>query len=191
MDLIGTQTQAVSAAAYKRAVHILPDDADDDALFEGYLMAAQMVVEDATRRPLTPRSLRITTRATGWRRWWLPVCPVSAVSAIRWQRTDGTWADLDASALRLEMPADEPQLVVPDGFWAGVQDGAPVAVDATVGLSDCDHRHPLGQAVILLVKDWYEAGIAVEKKEFLDVSFGCRAIMKQRRYARPREFGAC
>ena len=41
------------------------------------------------------------------------------------------------------------------------------------------------------MKDWYEAGIAVEKKEFLDVSFGCRAIMKQRRYARPREFGAC
>lgn len=191
MEILGTMPQAVTAAAYKRAVHILPDDAADDALFEGYLLAAQMTVEDATRRPMTPRNVTITTRATGWRRWWLPICPVTSITAIRWQDESGAWVDMDAGAVRLEMPQDEPQLVVPAGFWDGVSDGAAVAVDVAAGLTDCDHKHPLGQAVILLVKDWYEAGIAVEKKEFLDVSFGCRAIMKQRRYYRPREFGAC
>lgn len=191
MELIGTMPPAVTATAYKRAVHIMPEEADDDALVEGYLLAAQMTVEEATRRPLTQRVLRISTRATGWRRWWLPICPVHSVSAIKWQGENGQWVALDHAAARLEMGQDEPQLVVPELFWAGVADGAPVAVDVMAGMTACDHRHPLGQAVILLVKDWYEAGLSVETKEFLNVSFGCRAIMKQRRYTRPREFSVC
>ncbi len=190
MRLLDPMPQAVSAAAYKRAVHILPDDTDDDVLLNSYLTAAQLTVEKAARRPLLPRSVTLSARVTGWTRWWLPVCPVTEIESLRWQAEDGTWADLDISAVRLEMPHDEPQLVVPDGFFAAAPDGAAIELDATVGLDGVDHAHPLGQAVILLVKDWYEAGIAVEKKEFLDVSFGCRALMKQWRYHRPCEYGA-
>ena len=82
MRLIDPLPQAVSVEAYKRAVHILPDDVDDDALFNGYLTAAQITVEKATRRLMLPRDVCFSTRASGWRRWWLPVCPVSEVKAI-------------------------------------------------------------------------------------------------------------
>lgn len=190
MRLLDPLPQAVSAEAYKRAVHILPEDTDDDMLLNGYLRAAQMTVEKATRRPLLSREITLTARAAGWLRWWMPVCPVTALQEMRWQAADGTWRILDIAAARIEMAHDEPQLVLPDGFFAGVTDGAAIELDAVAGVAGVDHSHPLGQAVILLVKDWYEAGIAVEKKEFLDVSFGCRALMKQWRYNRPSEYGA-
>lgn len=182
--------QAVSLQDLKRSIHIMPDDSEDDLLFTGYLTAAQEVVETATRRLISPRSVKFELRAVGCLRWWFPVCPVTDVTSLRWQQANGVWADLDFTAVRLESQDDEPQLVFPDGFWATVTDGAAVEVVADAGYSEMTMPRPLKQAAMLLVKDWYEAGIAVEKKEFLDVSFGCRAIMKQYRYARPREYGA-
>lgn len=190
MQLLGAYPQAITVSAYKRAVHIMPDQSDDDTLLEGYLRAAQMTVEKATRRPMLPRSARFATRVAGWRRWWLPMCPVSAITAVRWQDEDGQWVTLDATAVRLETGEEEPQVVVPDGYWSAASDGAPVAVDATAGLIDVDHTHPLGQAVILLARDWYLAGVALEKIDVTNVTFGARSLMKQWRYQRPREFAA-
>ena len=111
--------------------------------------------------------------------------------ALNWQDANGQWITLDAAAARLETGEDEPQLVVPESYWPAAADGAPVAVDATAGLIDVDHTHPLGQAVILLARDWYLAGVALERIDVTNVTFGARALMKQWRYQRPREFAAC
>lgn len=189
MQTIGAIPAALSVLDFKRSIHIMPDDTDDDALFAAYLVAAQETVEAATRRPMLPRSVKFEARAAGYARWWFPVCPVSEVVSVMWQQTDGTWLSLDASAVRLEMADDEPQLVFPAGFWVGVSEGAAIAVEAVVGYAAPALPVALKQAAYLLVKDWYEAGIAVEKKEFLDVSFGCRALMNQRKYSRPAEYG--
>lgn len=180
---------ALSVAEFKRSIHIMVDDEDDDVLFAAYLAVAQETVETATRRPMLARSVKFEMRASGYARWWFPVCPVAEVTSIKWQQGDGSWADLDATALRLEMPDDEPQLVFPAGFWGDVDDGAAIAVEAAAGYAEADLPLAMKQAAYLMVKDWYEAGIAVEKKEFLDVSFGCRALMKQCKYSRPAEFG--
>lgn len=189
MKTIGIIPQAVSVEEFKRAVHIMADDADDDVLFASNLAGAQEVVETYTRRALTVRDLVIEARAVGWQRWWVPVCPVVALTGLSVQTENGTWLQLEHTALRLEAADDEPQLVFPGGFWSGAPEGAAVRFSFDAGHAAVPQS--LKQAIILLAKDWYEAGIAVEKKEFLDVSFGCRALMKQWRYARPREFGAC
>lgn len=191
MQNIGIIPQLVDVTAFKRAVHIMADDADDDVLFAANLAGAQEVVETHTRRALTPRTLQIEARAVGWSRWWVPVCPVQSLTAVSVQSEDGTWQALTAASVRLESAADEPQLVFPAGFWDDALDVASVRFTFAAGYAEGLAPVSLGQAIILLAKDWFEAGIAVEKKEFLDVSFGCRALMKQWRYARPREFAAC
>lgn len=182
---------ALSVVEFKRSIHVMVDETDteDDPLFGDYLLEAQLTVETATRRPMLARSVKFEMRASGYARWWFPVCPVIEVTSIKWQQADGTWADLPASAARLEMADDEPQLIFPTAFWASVNDGAAIAVEAIVGYAEGETPENLKRAAYLLVKDWYEAGIAVEKKEFLDVSFGCRAIMKQNKYSRPAEYG--
>jgi uncharacterized phiE125 gp8 family phage protein len=188
MKNIDAVAQAVSRDDYKKSVHVTEDDIDDDDLFDLYLQGAQEVVEAATRRPMTQRSVEFQCRATGWRRWWFPVAPVADVTAISWQNEAGAWVDLGVSGIRIEQAFDEPQLIVPASFFSTVTDGAAIRITATVGHEVADRPRQLAQAVIMIVKDWFEAGIAIEKKEFLDVSFGCRALIKQVRYARPSEY---
>jgi uncharacterized phiE125 gp8 family phage protein len=188
MKNIDAVAQAVSRDDYKKSVHVTEDDIDDDDLFDLYLQGAQEVVEAATRRPMTQRSVEFQCRATGWRRWWFPVAPVADVTAIAWQNEAGAWVDLGVSGIRIEQAFDEPQLIVPASFFSTVTDGAAIRITATVGHEVADRPRQLAQAVIMIVKDWFEAGIAIEKKEFLDVSFGCRALIKQVRYVRPFEY---
>ncbi|SIO36538.1 phage conserved hypothetical protein, phiE125 gp8 family [Rhodovulum sp. ES.010] len=188
MKVIGQAPQAVSAAEFKRAVHMGPDDVEDDLRIGACLSAAQDLVEAATRRPMTPREVEFHPRAVGGLRWWFPVAPVSAVSAIAWQEVGGAWADLDAALAWLEAGHDEPQLVLPAGFLDGVADGAALKVTATVGASAVP-RH-LAEAVILIAKDWYDAGIATEDMVQKRVAFGARRIIQQQRYRRPCEWAA-
>lgn len=175
--------QAVSLEEYKRAVHIL--DEDDNTLFTAYLKAGQEVVEDGSRRPMLPRSVKFDARLVGASRWWFPVCPVASLTALSWRDSSGAVQALDVASVQMEMADDEPQLVFPAGFWDGVSDGMVVSVTATVGYANGQTPERLKEAVILLAKDWYDAGIAVEEKKFLEVSFGCKALMRQMRYKRP------
>jgi len=180
--------QAVTAGEFQRQTHIL--DADDDANIDALLFAAQGVVETATRRPMLPRAVQIQTRAGFGLRWFVPVAPASGLTAIDWQDATGAWVALSLDGIRLEMAHDEPQVVFPSGFFDAVDDGAPLRLSMTVGAAADAMPPQLKQAVILLAKDWFEAGIAVEEKQFLNVSFGCKAIMRQVRYARPTEWCA-
>lgn len=188
MQDLGEVAQAVSRVDYKRAVHILDDDSDDDLLFDGLLQAAQAVVETAARRLMVPRSVAFDARAVGAGRWWFPVAPVSEVTAIEWRAGDG-WAALDLAGVRLEQGHGEPQLVFADGFFAGVDDGAELRIVATAGHGVMDRPKTLAQAVIMLTKDWFEAGIALDQPDYQKVSFGALALIKQARYKRPMVYG--
>lgn len=183
MKALAAIPQAVTRSEWKRAVHI--DHVHEDALIDAYLVAAQEVVETATRRPLLPRAVEFNWRALSSARWWFPVAPVQSLTAVAVQVVDGSFFDIDAGLVRLEQAHDEPQLVLLPGALDLLAEGGLVRVRAEVG--DALPRAALKQAIILLAKDWYEAGIAVEKKEAMDVSFGCRALMRQSIYVRPRE----
>lgn len=176
--------QAVSAAVFKAARHITEND--DDTRINGYLQAAQAVVEDATRRPLGARSVAFQERVVGSARWWFPVCPVASLTAVAWQGEDGGWTALDQTLVRLEMPDDEPQLVFPSGFLDAAPDGGAVRITASVGLAAVPERAVT--AIILLAGEWHEAGFALDGPTVTGpapMSFGVKSMLRQMRYARP------
>ncbi|NBE05934.1 head-tail connector protein [Paragemmobacter ruber] len=186
MKAVGEVPAAVTAAAFKRAVHIIEGVTDDDPLITDLLRAAQDTVEAGTRRPMTPRAVLIEWRATSWARWWFPVAPVVSVASVSLQQGDGSFVALAPEAWRLEMAADEPSLVFADGALVA---GRVVRVACSVGYADGAGPHQLRQATILLAKEWMDAGIAVEAGQGVPISFGARALMRQVKYVRPAEFG--
>lgn len=190
MRYIGEEAFAspVTRAEFKRAVHLMADDTDDDDLIDALILAATEVVETATRRPMLARRYEFTIPAHGWRRWWFPVAPVTQVVGYAWRR-GAEWQELDPALVHIEQAHDEPQLVVPAGYAApaGVSE---IRVQAVAGYAAGQVLGPLKQAVILVVKDWLEAGIALDQTEYLRVSFGCKLLMRQYRYARPLETAA-
>lgn len=187
MQVQGAYDPAVTVEEFKRAIHVRPEDTEDDSAFLGLLSAAQAVVETATNRPLTPRVALLSGRAGIGLRWWLPCAPVSAVTQMEW-RNAGVWADLDLTGVYLEQGDDEPQLVFPAGFWDGVNDGAALRVTAAVGGAIVPKL--LWQAIILMASEWYEAGINPETGEAPRLSFGVRALIRQGRYKRPCEWAS-
>lgn len=178
----------VMRADFKRAVHLMEDDTDDDELIDALILAATEVVETATRRPMLPRTYEFTLPGDRWRRWWFPVTPVAEVVGLAW-RFGADWQDLDPVRVHVEQAHDEPQLVLPADYGApaGVSE---IRVQAVAGYPAGQVPGPLKQAVILVVKDWLEAGIALDQTEYLRVSFGCKMLMRQYRYARPLETAA-
>lgn len=187
----GAVQQAVTADEFKRSVHIALAETADDVLINSYLAAAQTVVENATRRLMVSRSVIFQCRPKGWARWFVPVCPVAAVTAAEHQGEDGAWSALSLTGLRLEMPADEPQLVWPDGWLDQIADGAAVRFTVTAGHGAAFPRPPqLAQAVMMVAKSWYDVGLAVaEDAAEAPQPFGARVLMRQVRYDRPSVFG--
>lgn len=174
----------VTSDEFKRAVHMGEDDTDDDALIDALILAATELVESATNRPMLPREYEFTAPAGDWLRWWFPVAPVASIIGVAW-RDGGEWQDLDISSIKLERAHDEPQMVLPAEFIASSLGAAEIRVQAVAGFAAGKVPLRLKQAVILTVKDWLEAGIAVEQTEHLRVSFGCKLLIRQGRYARP------
>lgn len=190
MRTVGAVAQAVDTVAFKRAVHIIEGVTDDDARIEQLLRSAQATVETATRRPMTARDVVIEARGKALARWWFPVCPVVSVAAVSLQAGDGTFAALDASAWRIDRAGDEPHLVFADGWFDGAAHAALIRIDARVGHEGgASWPAQLTEAVIMLGKEWLDAGIAMEQGQAAPpVSFGARALMRQVRYARPMEW---
>ena len=190
MRAVGSVPVAVAVAAVKRAVHIIEGVPDDDLLIGELLGAAQDTVETATRRPMIARDVVITFRACGGRRWWCPCAPVAAVDGVAVQQADGSFAAVAAEDWRLERGADEPSLVFSEGLdW--LASGGVVEVTCSVGYAEGAAPRQLAQAVVLLAKEWMDAGITVEPGQAVpQMGFGVRALMRQVRYARPAEFAA-
>ncbi|KPU83703.1 hypothetical protein JI58_07960 [Marinosulfonomonas sp. PRT-SC04] len=192
MKYIGTAALAgaVTAADFKAAIHLTIDESDDDALIGAYLAAATEVVETAARRPLLQRPVEFSVANGGWLRWWFPVAPVTEITAVSYHTGDGVWVDLDLAGVRLAMGHDEPQMLLSSDLGSILSNAVEIRVQATVGHDQAAVPLGLRQAIILITKDWYDAGISVEETEYLKVSFGCRALIKQARYQRPCEFAA-
>ncbi|MBL3571792.1 hypothetical protein BV509_12275 [Rhodovulum sulfidophilum] len=180
MILAETPPLGVSVEAYKRASH-WEGDADNSRI-EACLAAAQSAVETATRRPLTPRRVCFETAAGQGRRWWVPVAPARDLLGVTWSGAAGDTA-LDAGAARLLFPDTEPQILFAEGALAAVPEGSPLAITLSVGPDIVPPT--LAQAVILIARDWLEAGIAIETVESPRIAFGARALIRQMRYRRP------
>lgn len=179
--------QAVSAAQYKRAVDIVPTDTASDDLIDFYLQAAQEVVETACRRSMLPRDVVFEVQAKALARWFFPVAPVSTLGDIEVQDAAGDWVAVDASGVVLQFAFDEPQLKLPDGGFPDVAPGAALRIAATIGQADTIPRGMV-QAVILTVKEWFDAGVSIEAGAPVELSFGALRLIKQARYVRPAEW---
>ncbi|GAB5433930.1 MAG: phage gp6-like head-tail connector protein [Epibacterium sp.] len=177
----------VALADFKRSVHIAAEDLEDDAALALLLEAAEATVASATGRPLTPRSVEFIVTRGSWTRWWFPVLPVADLTALAISDGAGGWLEQPLEGAWLQQSHDEPQLVI-GGDWAGrAISGDLLRVQATVGGADAPTLARLRQAIFLLAKEWFEAGIAVDGEQPPQLSFGVRLLMKQARYRRPCE----
>jgi uncharacterized phiE125 gp8 family phage protein len=191
MEYIGEETipEAVTVESFKRSVHMVEGDAEDDAASALILVAAQQVVVTATGRPFSPLEFAFYIPAGDWCRWWFPCLPVVSITSVEVEDPDAGLVTLDASTYRLSRQADEPQLVLRQALPTGAET---VRVVAKVGHAPAAATAaPMQHAVILLTKEWFEAGIAVEDPANPPrLSFGFRALIRQQRYRRPCEFKA-
>jgi uncharacterized phiE125 gp8 family phage protein len=180
-----TIVPAVSVAQFKQSIHVLAEDVDDDTVFSINLAAACELVELASNRPLSPRTVEFIIPFNGWVRWWFPVAPVSALVEIATRNEAGVWVVHDHSEFILHQPFDEPCLEIPVG-WSGVATWpSAVRVRALAGYQATELPQTLRQAIILLAKEWFEAGIALEETQVPHLTFGISRLIRQRRYRRP------
>ncbi|WP_406735887.1 hypothetical protein [Thioclava sp. GXIMD4215] len=175
---------AVDVETFKRSVHLGPNDTEDDLLLTTYLGAAQAVVETAIRRPLSRRQVMFSVPLSASRCWWFPVAPVSGIDAVQIRQSGGDWQAVDIAQAELWCALDEPRLGFRSGALAGASE---IRVTATVG-HDGDAPKQAVQAIILMVQEWWRAGISVEG-DLLEakMSFGAAQLIRQVRYLRPLE----
>jgi len=183
----GVIAAGVDLEDFKRSIHFLSDDVADDAAPLLALQSAEAAVATATGRPLTERRVEFVVKRGAWRRWWFPVLPVQGLVGLALDDGAGGWVDQSLGGAWVQQAHDEPQLVLGDD-WAGhAGSGDLLRVQADVGGADQTTTARLRQAVILLAKEWLEAGISIENEDVPRMSFGVHRLMKQARYRRPCE----
>ncbi|MGB1388624.1 MAG: hypothetical protein ACPG61_07030 [Paracoccaceae bacterium] len=172
----------VTKEDFKRSIHMLEAETDDDDLIDDLIAAAVAVVDTGTAHPMAAADFEFDVPAGPWGCWWFPVRPVNSVAKVEVMDADGVWTGDDAGGAYVVRGHDEPRLILPDALAESVRAAQAVRVTANVGGAPTQQHR---QAVILLVKEWRDAGIAVEKIDAADLSFHIRALMKQVRYRRP------
>ncbi len=195
MRVIGALPQAVSAEAFRRAVHLIETgpEPEDEAALDATLLAAQMVVERATNRPLGAREIELATELpAGVGRWWLPCAPVTEVLTLSYDPGDGPVA-LDPGQAALRFAQDEPRLDFALGALpAGA--GARIVLRARAGAeAAAPEAAVMRQAIILIAKEWHEAGISIGEGDaraaLPRMSFGAQALIRSVRYLAPQFTG--
>lgn len=183
---------AVSVEDFGKAMPWI--EVDDPLTIEGYLRAAQEVVEVASRRPLTERAVEIEfdlAKAHGFRRWWFPIAPVSAITSVKAVQPLVAETAIALDQVSVQRGHDEPQLWLTDAALAIAYPSRAqsVRVEAAVGYAEGKLPKGLAHAIILIVKEWYDAGVSIGDLTEASVSFNIKALINQQRYYRPREFG--
>jgi uncharacterized phiE125 gp8 family phage protein len=186
MEFIGEVLPAVTAAQFKSAVHLPAGAEDDDWAIDLALFAAQEMVMTATGRPLTPCQVQFDLPA-GWARWWVPVLPISEVVAIEGQSAGGVWSDLSVEGVILRDAFSAPCVDLSQDWTGHDQEATGLRITVLAGYEN-NAPAQLRQAIILLAKEWFEAGISVEDQAKLDLSFGASRLIKQVRYRTVKRF---
>jgi uncharacterized phiE125 gp8 family phage protein len=173
MEKLGEIAPAVTVANFLAATH-MPAAGGDEIAIEIALNAAEAMVTTASGRPLTVGQYRFELPA-GWSRWWVPVLPVVQVVQIEAQDDVGVWSDLALGSAILRdaysAPLLEMEPVQASRLRITVEAGYAVNAPAQ-----------LRQAIILLAKEWFDAGIAVEGQGKLEMNFGALRLVRQVRY---------
>ena len=173
----------VTVAEFSAAVHGIVTPAEEPALAD-LLAAAQDVVATATNTPLVPGTYELTCPLEGWRRWWLPCRPVTALTALAVSDESGAFVDRDLTGVTLLQGQDEPQLLLPEG-WATRRDhGHILRAQVEAGATP---PPALRRAIIALAQDWRETDISLSPGEAPARSaFGVQRLIRQARYRRPQ-----
>jgi hypothetical protein len=189
MRVIDTDPIAPGVALedFKKSIHFLVDDPEEEAALLLAMESAEATVATATGCPLTPRLVEFVATRGDWRRWWFPMLPVQELVGLALDDGRGGWVDQPLDGAWVQQAHDEPQLVLGNA-WAGRSaPGDLLRVQARVGGADVQTRARLRQAVILLAKEWFEAGISLDGEDVPRMSFGVHRLLKQARYRRPCE----
>lgn len=185
------KAQAVSAAEYRRATSVLEGDLSDDTEIDALLQAAQEAVETATGRPLAPGAYEFTVPFPGWRRWYFPCLPVTALDDLTLFETEsGDAAVQDMTGVRIVRGSDEPQLLLPSD-WGGFDVEADMLrIQATIGaVAGSPETRTLKRAIIMVAKQWFIDGVSVGEHDAMpQLAFGALRLIKQVRYRRPFTF---
>lgn len=176
----------VTVSEFKRSIHMLEIETDDDALIMDLIASATAVVETGTAHPMAAADYQFDLPQGCYSRWWFPVRPVNSLALVEWQDDQGIWTGTDAGGAYVVRGQDEPQLLLPDDLAATLQSARGARVTANVGGAPTQQQR---QAVIMMVKEYRDAGIALEGVEPAQVSFHIRALMNQVRYRRPQVTG--
>ena len=126
-----------------------------DQLLARFITAARMQVETMTGTRLVPQTVRVM--ASGWPDLMsLPIGPVSAVTALEWQDTDGVWQTLDAAIYQLSaagltaMIGLKPRQYFPYGLRR-VDD----AIRVTLEVGYDPVPEPIRTAILIMVADLF------------------------------------
>jgi hypothetical protein len=183
-NLTVADVTAVDTDAFKRAVHLLESETDDDALIDDLIKVASATVDTATAMPADAARFQFNVPAQPWAGWCFPIRPVSDLESIEVRGADGEWSAFDITGIFVLKSNDEPQLMSTPDLRSAMSDAIEVRVTAVAGGCLTDQRN---QAVILLVKEWRDAGFSAEAAEVAKLTLGPERLIKQVRYVRPFE----
>lgn len=173
----------ITASEFKRSIHMLEIETDDDALITDLIATATAVVETGTAHPMAAADYEFDLPLGCWETWWFPVRPVNSLAKVEWLDAANVWNGTDAGGAYLLRGHDEPQLVIPADLAASLQGARAARVTANVGGAALVQQR---QAVIMLVKEWRDAGIALDGVEPPKLSWGVQRLIDQVRYRRPQ-----
>lgn len=163
------------------------DQADEDELVRGLLVAARLLVEAASGRQWIDQTWRLILDAwpsSGMFR--LPVAPARQVTGVRVFSREGAATQLAAAVVALETGADPPALWVtqavpqPGRFRSGLE------IDVLCGFGPTQAALPEGlrQAILCLTARWYEQ--RGDSPEGMDASLPADVMALMRPHRRVR-----
>lgn len=147
--------------------HLIVEHGDDDALIEGYIEAAQLVVEDQTQRMLRPGTFEL--RLDGWYEpLCIPIVPIRDVTAIAYLDSDHDEQLLAGSDWSFETTPNGAEIWFADTFDAPtlssrnlpvrVRFSAGYDLEVASGSGDDPETSPdrrARQVILQIVAHWY------------------------------------
>lgn len=183
MNKIGAQAvPAVTAADVKPSVGLLIDETDHDANFEALILSATSVVEAACATTFIAADFQFDVPACAWDCWYFPIRPVVSLVSIEARDAAGDWVSVDTDGVLVLAGQEEPRLKATQALRDVISASVEVRATASCGGAA---QEQMRRAVILMVKEWWDAGLSEDAGKRADLSFGVLRLINQVRYRRP------